>query len=98
MEVKHTDPVLEQMETESGRNGTFGQEAVRAYRKWMQLIRAAVDEGDLYAFKSRRFKKVRGNRAHQHSLRLNSQWRLIVEIEKSNSQNVILIVAIEDYH
>lgn len=98
MEVKHTDPVLEQMETDSGCNGTFGQEIARAYRKCMQLIRAAVDERDLYAFKSRRFEKLRGKRAHQHSLRLNKQWRLIVEIEKSNPRNIMRIIAIEDYH
>ena len=98
MEVKHTVAVLEQMETESGCNVTFSQEVVRAYQKCMQLIRAAVDERDLYAFKSRRFEKLRGNRVHQHSLRLNGQWRLIVEIERSNPQNVIWIIAIEDYH
>jgi len=31
-------------------------------------------------------------------MRLNKQWRLIVEIEKGNPKNTVVIVAIEDYH
>jgi plasmid maintenance system killer protein len=34
---------------------------------------------------------------HQHSMRLNKQWRLIVEYP-IRQQKTILIVGIEDYH
>lgn len=70
----------------------------RAFRKVMQIIVAASDERDLYAFKSLRFEKLKGDRAHQRSLRLNSQWRLIVEIEASDPKNIIVVISIEDYH
>jgi proteic killer suppression protein len=71
---------------------------VKAYRKRLQVIRAALDERDLYAIKGNRFEKLKGGRAHQHSLRLNDQMRLIVEIKKSTPKNIIVIVAVEDYH
>lgn len=35
---------------------------------------------------------------HQHSMRLNDQWRLIFELEGKKAAKVIAIVAIEDYH
>ena len=98
MEVRFAKASMERLEADAAFNGGFGQEIVRAYRKCMQLIRAALDERDLYAFKSRRFERLQGKRSHQHSLRLNDQWRLIVEIQKGSPKNVILVVGIEDYH
>ncbi|MBX6316083.1 MAG: type II toxin-antitoxin system RelE/ParE family toxin [Isosphaeraceae bacterium] len=45
-----------------------------------------------------RFEKLKGNRSHQRSMRLNRQWRLIVEIKASNPRNIIVVVGIEDDH
>ena len=73
-------------------------EIAKQYRKVVGLIRAAVDERDLYAFKGRRYKKLKGNRKHQRSLRLNDQWRLIVEIQGSGDSKEMVIIGIEDYH
>lgn len=69
-----------------------------AFRKRMQAIDAAADERDLYQIRSHRMKKLEGNRQHQHSMRLNDQHRLILEIKKGNPKNVVVIVGIEDYH
>ena len=44
--------------------------------------------------KSHRFKKWED----KHSMRLNDQWRLILDIEKAEPKNVILVVSIRDYH
>ncbi len=35
---------------------------------------------------------------NRRSLRLNSQWRLIVELESDDEGKYVLIVSIEDYH
>jgi proteic killer suppression protein len=70
----------------------------KAFRKRVQAIAAATDERDLYVMKSHRFEKLKGDREHQHSIRLNDQFRLILEIRKGNPKNVIVIVGIEDYH
>ncbi len=64
----------------------------------MDVIRAARSEQDLRALKSLRFEKLSGKRRHQHSLRLNDQYRLVVEIEEDAEGRYLLIVSLEDYH
>jgi proteic killer suppression protein len=48
--------------------------------------------------KSLHFEKLKGARSHQHSIRLNRQWRLIVELERSANGRLVIVVSIEDYH
>ena len=86
------------LETDADFNGGHSQAIVKAFRKRTQLIRSAADERDLYAMKSLHFEKLQGNRSHQRSLRLNDQWRLIVELRKSDQKTVVVIKGIEDYH
>ncbi len=62
------------------------------------MIRAALDERTFYKLKSLHFEKLKGGRSHQHSMRLNKKWRLILEFDGSGSARVVCIVAIEDYH
>jgi proteic killer suppression protein len=64
----------------------------------MQMIRAALDERDFYAMKSLRFEKLKGARQKQHSMRLNDQWRLILEFEGEGATKVVVVCEIEDYH
>ena len=76
--------------------GGFGIEIVRGFRKAMQSIRAADDERDLFALRGLGFEKLKGPRQHQHSVRLNKQWRLILEL--SGPPKRVRIIGIEDYH
>ncbi len=98
MDVEFTDSDLERLELEHNFTGGHSPEAVRGFRKVIQAIRAATDERDLYALKSLHFEKLKGDRQHQRSLRLNKQWRLIVEIMDAKPKNKIVIIGIEDYH
>jgi len=98
MEVTYDDPALERLEFDPTFKTKLGGDVVRAFRKCLQLIRAVPDERALYGFRSRRFKQLQGKRKGQHCLRLNDQWRLLVEIEKGNPKNRMRIIAIEDYH
>lgn len=98
MEARFRDEALDRLETDRNYSAGFDRAIVKAYRKRMQAIRDAVDERDLYAFKSWKFEKLKGQRSHQRSIRLNNQWRLIVEIAEGESANVMIIVSIEDYH
>jgi proteic killer suppression protein len=68
------------------------------YRNRLNLIRCAPDERDFYALKSLHFEKLAGDRAHQRSMRLNQQWRLILEFEGDGTDKTVVIVGIEDYH
>lgn len=98
MEVEFRGDDLDRLETDATYTAGFDHAIVKAYRRRMQYIRAAKNEVDLYAFKAWRFKKLQGDRSHQRSIRLNDQWRLVVEIEPGTPHNVMVIVGIEDYH
>ncbi len=98
MDVEFADDDLDRLETDREYFGGHGVPVVRAFRRTMQFIRAARDERDLYAMKSRRFEKLKGKRQHQHSLRLNDQWRLIVEIRGEHPRKRIAVIEINDYH
>lgn len=97
MKVSFRSRKLEALETEAGDAG-YPPEAVKAFRKRMQFLRAATDERDIRAMKSMRFEKLMGARSHQYSLRLNDQWRLILEFEQQAGAKTLVIVEIEDYH
>ena len=98
MQVRFRDADLDRLETDRNHTAGFDRAIVKAYRKRIQAIRDAVDERDLYAFRSWRFEKLKGSRSHQRSIRLNDQWRLIVEIEEGHPSSVMVIISIEDYH
>jgi proteic killer suppression protein len=98
MEVEFSDHELNRLETDLFFNAGHSEAVVTAFRKRMQLIRAAIDERDFYALRSLHFEKLKGERSHQRSMRLNRQWRLILEIKPGKPKNVAVVVAIEDYH
>jgi proteic killer suppression protein len=98
MEVSFEDQSLDRLETDPTYNGGFGDAIVKAYRKRMQQIRAATDERTFYAHRSLHFEKPKGQREGQHSMRLNDQWRLIVELRGEAPRKTVHVVEIVDYH
>lgn len=98
MEVEFDDGDLDRLETDAHFTAGHSQEIVSAYRKRMQQIRSFPDERDFYNLKSLHFEKLKGDREGQHSIRLNRQWRLILEIRGSHPCKVIGIIEIVDYH
>jgi len=98
MEVEFDDDDLDRLETDAQYTAGLSQEVVRAFRKRMQQIRAFRDERDFLAVRSLNFEKLKGNREGQHSIRLNLQWRLILEIRGDHPCKVIGIIEIVDYH
>lgn len=98
MDLEFDDDDLDRLETDPQFTAGFSQEIVRAYRRRMQQIRAFRDERDFMALKSLHFEKLKGNRQGQYSVRLNLQWRLILEIRGDHPCKVIGIVEIVDYH
>ena len=76
----------------------FGQQIDRAFRKVVQAIRAAADVRDLRAVRGLGFERLQGKRSHQCALRLNKQWRLIVEIVERNGKTRVRVIEIADYH
>jgi len=98
MLVRFKRAELERLEAEAGYTAGHSAAVVTAFRRRMQQIRSAPDELTFYALKSLHFKKLKGTRAHQRSMRLNNQWRLILEFSEEPSGKVVVVVDIEDYH
>jgi proteic killer suppression protein len=97
MDVRHLDKKLERLEIDRNYVAGFGSDVIRAYRKVMAVIRAAVDERAFYAMKSLHYEKLKGNRSHERSMRFNKQFRLILQITVAD-QKTAVIISIEDYH
>jgi toxin HigB-1 len=65
----------------------------QALRK-LAMIHAAKKLEDLAALPGNRLEKLRGNRKHQHSIRINDQWRICFVWKESDAYEV----EITDYH
>lgn len=92
------DENLRRVEVDPAADCGHGQTITKAFRKRMQSIRAALDERDFYNQKSLHFEKLEGKRDHQRSMKLNDQWRLIIEIIGDAPNKTVWIMGIEDYH
>jgi len=89
---------LEALYTEEKGAHKYSRGVVDAFVDVMSVISAAVDERDLRKLKGLRYEKLRGDRKGQHSIRLNDQFRLIVERGEDHQGKYLLIIGIEDYH
>jgi proteic killer suppression protein len=98
MDVSFKSSSLDRLETDTGFNAGFSDAVVKAYRKRMQQIRAAQDERTFYAHKSFHFEKLSGTRDGQWSMRLNDQWRLILNLRGEAPKKIAHIIEIVDYH
>ncbi len=96
MEIEYADEDLCRLG--EGDSAGFTREIARGFQKAIWFIRSAVDERDLYAMKGLHFEKLKGARAHQRSMRINKQYRLILEIVGTGAEKRVRVIGIEDYH
>ncbi len=98
MDVRFDNRDLDRLERDAKYSAGFSDAIVKAFRKRVQMIRAAPNEMDFYQLRSLRFERLKGKRTHQYSMRLNDQWRLILEFEEPSQKKTVVIKGIEDYH
>lgn len=100
MDVRHDDPELEEMEANPEYSGRHGVPVVRGFRKVMNIIRQSLNETVIRNFAGLRLEKLKGKRSHQHSMRINDQWRLIVEFiaRTGPNNNLCAVKELVDYH
>jgi len=60
----------------------------------IERLDAAEKLNDLKVPPSHRLEKLKGNRSHQHSVRINIQWRLCFTWRNGNAYDVEIV----DYH
>ena len=78
---------------EGGKPKQFRNIETVAARK-LQMMDSAVGLRDLRASPGNRLEELSGNRAGQHSIRINDQWRICFKFENGH----FLDVEIVDYH
>lgn len=89
---------LHQLYTENKNAHRYPPGVVDAFFEVMAIIESAVNEADVRAFKSLHYEKLSGGRAGQISLRLNKQFRLIVQIATDENGKLLWIIELTDYH
>jgi toxin HigB-1 len=71
---------------------------LKAFRRVIDVLAAAPDERTLYELRGLRLEKRKGDRSGQYSVRLNDQYRLIVEIDRDDAGSYLTVSEIVDYH
>jgi toxin HigB-1 len=66
----------------------------RVARRKLEVLDAAENLNDLRVPPSNNLEKLKGKRRHQHSIRINDQWRICFEWRKTDAFEV----EITDYH
>jgi len=98
LDIVIRDKVLLDLATNKNAKSGFPQAVEKKFRVRIQQIMSFVDEREFYSLKSLHFEKLKGDRSHQHSIRLNDQWRMILEFEGEAPNKQLIVVGIEDYH
>lgn len=98
MEIVFADSQLAAIETtESGKTG-LPVAVIQAARRKLIVLRAATDDRALRNWKSLHYEKLKGGRAGQRSIRVNSQYRIVFVLDSETSPQTATILSIEDYH
>jgi proteic killer suppression protein len=98
MRFRFADANLEMIYTTGVVPKRYGPDVVNAFVKTIVRIDAARDERDPGLRGGSRYKKLKGSRAGQYSVRLNQQWRLILRPDRDADGNFMWIIELVDYH
>lgn len=100
MQLEFADKELERLWSDPAFSSQFGPDLVRNVRKKLGFVAQARTTQSIRAMKSIHLEKLRGNRAGQHSIRLNDQRRLILRFETHDDVDRVtaVVVGLVDYH
>lgn len=73
---------------------TFDSDFLRSAVRKLLILDAAEELQDLTVPPSNRLEKLRGDRAGQHSIRINQQWRICFRWTTAGPEDVTIV----DYH
>lgn len=93
MDIRYKDDALRRLAEEEDAGG-YPPGVAKAYRKRIQTMKGATDERVLRNWKSLHFEKYEDG----HSIRVNKQWRVLLELQGEAPSKAILILALTDYH
>lgn len=96
--MEFEDDELDELETDPRAGAGYSPAVVKKYRKIMQAIRSASDPRPFVLLRRFGFEKLKGDRSHQSSFKLDQQLRLIVEFEGEGRSKTVRVIEIVDYH
>lgn len=98
MKVRYGDGDLSLIETNQAHRLRLPVTVVQTARRRIRFLRQARDERDLYALASLHYEKLLGDREGKRSIRLNDQWRVILEIDKDCEPLELVILEISNHY
>jgi len=94
MELIFEDKAYGRLEVDASYSHGFPAAVVGLYRSRLQILRAARDERDLAAMRCLVFRPHQARSRRQHSIRLNNQYCLIVQLQRRPGETVLGIVEV----
>ena len=76
----------------------FPSQVVDKFFSVMEIVTSVDNAAQLRQFRGLNYEQLKGKRKGQHSMRLNDQFRLVVNESKDQDGQLLLIVEITDYH
>ncbi len=94
MELLFHDRSYDRLEADSAYHHGFSSDVVALYRKRLQILRAARDEGDLAALQCLHFARIPRRSRAEYTVDLNDRFQLIVELKPRAPSSVIFAIEV----
>jgi proteic killer suppression protein len=98
MEIEYRDKRLALVPTDRAAETRLPVAVIKSLREKLILISAAPDERTLRNWKSLHYEQLNGDRQEKKSIRLNDQYRLLLEVDNSRNPPKAILLGVEDYH
>ena len=98
MKIEFADDDLGRICTDEAHRLGLPFAVIKAARRKLIQLEAALDERDLRNLKGLNYKKLQGDREGQRSIRINDQYRIVFRISDDEKPPVITIIEIGDTH
>lgn len=99
MIVDYANKKLERLYTHGDGAKGYPEPVVNAYLSRIRTLESATDERDIRALKALRLEALKGKRYRgKHSIRLNDQWRLIIELSGHGESTRATIVELTNHY
>lgn len=98
MRIEFADDALARICTDEAHRLGLPFAVIKAARRRLIQLEAAIDERDIRNLKSLNYKKLQGDREGQRSVRINDQYRVVFTLSEGDQPPVITIVEIGDTH
>lgn len=98
MDVEFADEDLRRLHADPECKAGYSTEIIRAFRQKVQFLVAAPDERSIRNWRSLNYERLKGQRKHEWSIRLNGPWRLILQRRETDAGVTLILTGIEQYH